>query len=320
MRRPMRWHSRYTPGRHASIASLAAVLAIVGALVADITIVAHAPSPSSAAIGHASPLASSAASIGSGEPVPVVHELAAPLVPSVAAAPVAGSVGAGIAVLPDVLRMSDLMVPDGMSASAGPDARQAGTDARQAGMDAPRPGRHARPDRQPGDAAATRPAARPRQDPKPREDPQARPAPKPREDPKPRPEPKPPAPKPPAPKPPPQPEPRPEPAPQAGAWRNAPMATWYGPGLYGNGTACGQRYTREIIGVAHRTLPCGTLVQLRWQGMTATVPVIDRGPFGHPDNVFDLSAALACDVFRPRQAENGCFTRYDVKWRIVERR
>jgi len=57
------------------------------------------------------------------------------------------------------------------------------------------------------------------------------------------------------------------------------IASWYGPGFYGNRTACGQTYTPEIIGVAHRTLRCGTLVTLEYRGRTMTVPVIDRGPY-----------------------------------------
>jgi rare lipoprotein A (RlpA)-like double-psi beta-barrel protein len=57
------------------------------------------------------------------------------------------------------------------------------------------------------------------------------------------------------------------------------IASWYGPGFYGNRTACGQIYTPEIIGVAHRTLPCGTPVVLEYRGRTMTVPVIDRGPY-----------------------------------------
>jgi hypothetical protein len=57
------------------------------------------------------------------------------------------------------------------------------------------------------------------------------------------------------------------------------IASWYGPGFYGNRTACGQTYTPEIIGVAHRTLPCGTLVVIEYRGRTLTVPVIDRGPY-----------------------------------------
>jgi peptidoglycan lytic transglycosylase len=100
-------------------------------------------------------------------------------------------------------------------------------------------------------------------------------------------------------------------------WRNAPIVTWYGPGFYGNRTACGVRYTREIVGVAHRTLPCGTLVEFKWHGITAVAPVIDRGPFASSKYVFDFSAAMACEVFKPRSVDNACFTRYDVKYRVV---
>ncbi len=57
------------------------------------------------------------------------------------------------------------------------------------------------------------------------------------------------------------------------------LASWYGPGFYGNRTACGQTYTPVIVGVAHRTLPCGTLVALSYGARSLTVPVIDRGPF-----------------------------------------
>ena len=57
------------------------------------------------------------------------------------------------------------------------------------------------------------------------------------------------------------------------------VASWYGPGFYGNRTACGQVYTPEIIGVAHRTLRCGTMLVLEYRGRTMTVPVIDRGPY-----------------------------------------
>jgi len=102
-------------------------------------------------------------------------------------------------------------------------------------------------------------------------------------------------------------------------WNIAPIVTWYGPGFYNNRTACGQRYTRTIIGVAHRTLPCGTLIQFRWHGMTAVAPVIDRGPYAGPAFVFDFSAALACHVFRPKGVKNSCYTRHNVQWRIVRR-
>ena len=33
------------------------------------------------------------------------------------------------------------------------------------------------------------------------------------------------------------------------------------------------------LGVANKTLPCGTKVKLRYHGRSVTVPVIDRGPY-----------------------------------------
>lgn len=57
------------------------------------------------------------------------------------------------------------------------------------------------------------------------------------------------------------------------------LATWYGPGFYGNGTACGQTLRRGTWGIAHRTLPCGTLVTITHRGRKVSVRVIDRGPF-----------------------------------------
>jgi hypothetical protein len=56
-------------------------------------------------------------------------------------------------------------------------------------------------------------------------------------------------------------------------------ASYYGPGLYGNGVACGGTLMPGTLGVANKTLPCGTRVKLRYHGRTLTVPVIDRGPY-----------------------------------------
>ncbi len=69
-------------------------------------------------------------------------------------------------------------------------------------------------------------------------------------------------------------------------------ATWYGPGLYGNRTACGKRLRRSTLGVAHKSLPCGTPVTFYRGGRFITVPVIDRGPFRH-GVAWDLTAAAA---------------------------
>jgi rare lipoprotein A (peptidoglycan hydrolase) len=69
-------------------------------------------------------------------------------------------------------------------------------------------------------------------------------------------------------------------------------ATWYGPGLYGNRTACGKRLRPGTLGVAHKTLPCGTRVTFYRGGRFVTLPVIDRGPFRH-GVAWDLTAAAA---------------------------
>ena len=68
------------------------------------------------------------------------------------------------------------------------------------------------------------------------------------------------------------------------------IATLYGPGFYGHRTACGQILRRGTIGVANRTLPCGTLVNVYYKGNVITVPVIDRGPYAHGAN-WDLTMA-----------------------------
>jgi rare lipoprotein A len=67
-------------------------------------------------------------------------------------------------------------------------------------------------------------------------------------------------------------------------------ATLYGPGFYGHRTACGEILRRKTIGVANRTLPCGTPVQVYYDGRVITVPVIDRGPYAHGAN-WDLTMA-----------------------------
>ena len=85
--------------------------------------------------------------------------------------------------------------------------------------------------------------------------------------------------------------------------------SWYGPGFYGNRTACGYRYNRTILGVAHRTLPCGTLIEFLYKGQTAVVPVIDRGPYIKGRD-WDLSRGL-CTVL------SHCFTG-KLQWRLVK--
>jgi hypothetical protein len=91
-------------------------------------------------------------------------------------------------------------------------------------------------------------------------------------------------------------------------WRFDPDISWYGPGFYGSGTACGQLYTRETMGVAHRSLPCGTMVTFRnpANGRQVTVPVIDRGPYVS-GRTWDMSRAL-CEYL------DHCYTG-TIEWR-----
>jgi rare lipoprotein A (peptidoglycan hydrolase) len=72
-------------------------------------------------------------------------------------------------------------------------------------------------------------------------------------------------------------------------------ATLYGPGLWGNRTACGGKLRRRTRGIAHRTLPCGQRVPVYYNGRIAIFPVIDRGPFTDGVSV-DLTAAAARKV------------------------
>jgi rare lipoprotein A len=69
-------------------------------------------------------------------------------------------------------------------------------------------------------------------------------------------------------------------------------ASWYGPGLYGNRTGCGGRLYAGRLGVAHKSLPCGTMVTFKRGRRKVRVPVIDRGPYVG-GREYDLTAATA---------------------------
>lgn len=62
-------------------------------------------------------------------------------------------------------------------------------------------------------------------------------------------------------------------------WRFDGNISWYGPGFYGRRTACGLAMTETLVGVAHKSLPCGTLITFRNGGRIVTMPVVDRGPY-----------------------------------------
>jgi rare lipoprotein A len=79
----------------------------------------------------------------------------------------------------------------------------------------------------------------------------------------------------------------------AKASTKAQIATWFGPGFYGQKTACGQTMSPVIVGLASRTLPCGTLVLVNYRGHRLTVPVIDRGPYANNGAMWDLTWGAA---------------------------
>jgi peptidoglycan lytic transglycosylase len=64
-------------------------------------------------------------------------------------------------------------------------------------------------------------------------------------------------------------------------------ASWYGGG---GPLACGGTLDNGTLGVANKTLPCGTMLTLRYHGRSVRVPVVDRGPYV-AGREFDLTPA-----------------------------
>lgn len=75
---------------------------------------------------------------------------------------------------------------------------------------------------------------------------------------------------------------------EAAAHTRTAYVSWYGPGLYGNPQACGGRLYTWTVGVAHKSLPCGSRVTICYR-RCGTFTVIDRGPFV-AGREFDLTA------------------------------
>lgn len=67
---------------------------------------------------------------------------------------------------------------------------------------------------------------------------------------------------------------------------------------YGLGIACGGTLKPEQLGVAHKTLPCGTMVTFRYGNRAIRVPVIDRGPY-IAGRVWDFTGATAAALGFP---------------------
>lgn len=72
------------------------------------------------------------------------------------------------------------------------------------------------------------------------------------------------------------------------------IASWYGPGFYGNLTADGEMFTSQDLTAAHKTLPLPVNVRVTnlENGRSLVVRVNDRGPFA-AGRIIDLSERAA---------------------------
>ncbi|MBI4260068.1 MAG: septal ring lytic transglycosylase RlpA family protein [Actinobacteria bacterium] len=71
------------------------------------------------------------------------------------------------------------------------------------------------------------------------------------------------------------------------------LASWYGWDFAGQHTASGAVFDPRLFTAAHRDLPFGTFLRVRWQGNCVIVLVNDRGPYGDYDRIIDLSLGAA---------------------------
>lgn len=72
-------------------------------------------------------------------------------------------------------------------------------------------------------------------------------------------------------------------------------ASWYGGSLHGSKTASGERFNKNAMTAAHRTLPLQTRVRVinKRNGRSVVVRINDRGPFGKRTRIIDVSEAAA---------------------------
>ena len=98
--------------------------------------------------------------------------------------------------------------------------------------------------------------------------------------------------------------PTPAPAPAVGSegWRvvERGLATWYGPELAGNRTACGDIFDPALLTAASNTLPCGAIARVTNSntGKSVIVKINDTGGF-RPPLIIDLSQAAYESIAPP---------------------
>jgi len=85
--------------------------------------------------------------------------------------------------------------------------------------------------------------------------------------------------------------------PTAVNFREVGLASWYGPGFYNHKTASGEKFKKQELTCAHRSLPFGTHIQVTnlSNDRSVEVRVNDRGPFIR-NKIIDLSYAAAKQI------------------------
>jgi hypothetical protein len=90
------------------------------------------------------------------------------------------------------------------------------------------------------------------------------------------------------------------------------VASWYGPGFYGNRTADGTVLTKDSLWVAHKTLPFGTKIRFTnpQNGKSIVLTVKDRGPFisGRDYDLTEKAAELIGLITGPRSGTGSLLT------------
>jgi rare lipoprotein A len=73
--------------------------------------------------------------------------------------------------------------------------------------------------------------------------------------------------------------------------------SYYADRMNGRNTASGERFDKDLLVAAHRTLPFNTLVRVTnvKNNKTVVVRIIDRGPYG-PGRILDISKAAAREL------------------------
>ncbi len=69
-------------------------------------------------------------------------------------------------------------------------------------------------------------------------------------------------------------------------------ASWYGGRFHGRKTASGEKFNKNELTAAHKTLPFNSIIEVTYKGKTVRVRINDAGPY-HGSRIIDLSEAAA---------------------------